>query len=111
MEQIKGHTISKILGLTLSIMLVLPLFVKLHHLLEDHEHEVCITPYTNHFHEFEIDCEFDKFNTVTKYFIEYEYLNEEVQEINNRDSFSKYFLLNSHRQLSFSLRAPPIALI
>ena len=111
MEQIKGHIICKFIVLTLSITLVLPLFVKLNHLLEDHKHEVCITPFANHFHEFEVDCDFDKFNTVTKYFFEYEYLNEEILEINNRDSFSNYFLLNSHRQLSFSLRAPPIVLI
>ena len=111
MERIKGHVISKIVVLILSATLVLPLFVKLDHIFEDHKHEVCITPFTNHFHEFEIDCDFHKFNSVTQYFIEYEYSNEEYSEFKNKDSFSKYFLLNSHRQLSFSLRAPPYALI
>ena len=111
MERIKGHVISKIVVLILSVTLVLPLFVKLDHIFEDHKHEVCITPFTDHFHEFEINCDFHKFNTVTKYFSEYEYRNEEYSEIRNRDSFSKYFLLNSHRHLSFSLRAPPFVLI
>lgn len=111
MDRIKGHITSKIVVLLLSTALVLPLFVKLNHIFEDHKHEVCITPFTNHFHEIEIDCDFHKFNTITVYFIEHDYNNEEYSEIKNRDTFSKYFLLNSHRHLSFSLRAPPNALI
>ena len=39
-----------------------PAVVKLVHTFENHEHEVCSSKSTEHFHEFEVDCEFSNFN-------------------------------------------------
>ena len=109
MERIKDHLIGKILVLTLSITLVLPLFVKLNHLFEDHKHEVCKTPFTNHFHEYEIDCEFYEFTLNTNFYSELDSFEIiKAPEINNSIN-SRYHFISDYQQLSFSLRGPPLS--
>ena len=107
MTQIKEHIGSKILVLVLSITLVIPLFVKSYHLVEDHKHEVCKTPFTKHFHEFEIDCEFYDFTLNTHFFSSLASIEiPEVDEI-YKSIFSKYHFISDYQQLHFSLRGPP----
>ncbi len=108
MLQIKEHIASKVLVVLLTIVLVTPLFVKLNHLFEDHKHEVCKTPYTNHFHEYEIDCEFCDFKLNTE-------LNYSITSISIPDYkevtqsiVSQYFFISDYQQLQFSLRGPPL---
>ena len=108
MLQIKEHIASKVLVVLLTIVLVTPLFVKLNHLFEDHKHEVCKTPYTNHFHEYEIDCEFYDFKLNTE-------LNYSITSISIPDYkevtqsiVSQYFFISDYQQLQFSLRGPPL---
>ena len=107
MIQIKEHIVSKVLVFVLSITLIVPLFVKSYHLFEDHKHEVCETPFTNHFHEFEIDCEFYDFILKTNF---YESLASidilEVDEL-YKPIFSLYHFISDYQQLQFSLRGPP----
>ena len=88
-----------------------PSVVKLVHALENHEHEVCSSKSSEHFHEFEIDCEFHKFNKVNPFHFtvidDIEFYTSEYKVSTKRS----YVFLNSHRQLSFSLRAPPAILV
>jgi hypothetical protein len=90
---------------------LLPTFIKVAHALENHTHNSCTNTQTTHFHKYNLDCDFYKFNTVTQFFIDNNHYSKVFSEINNKESVSDYFLLNSHRQLSFSLRAPPFAFI
>ena len=109
MIQIKEHTVSKVLVFVLSFTLIVPLFVKSYHLFEDHKHEVCETPFTNHFHEFEIDCEFYDFTLNTNYFQTSASL--EISKVDElyKPIFSEYHFCSDYQLLHFSLRAPPLS--
>lgn len=88
-----------------------PSVVKLVHALENHQHEVCSNNSTEHFHEFEIDCEFYKFNKVNPYhFSDSQPILFYISEFKD-DTSGYYSYLNSHRQLYFSLRGPPAVLV
>lgn len=109
MQRIKNHTISKAIVLLLSAILLAPVFVKLNHLFEDHEHEVCITPFTNHFHEYEIDCDFYDFNLNTNFFQSLASIEiPEVDEI-YKPILSQYHFISDYQQLQISLRGPPLS--
>ena len=107
MLKIKEHSASKILVVALTIVLVSPLFVKLNHLIEDHKHEVCKTPNTNHFHEIEIDCEFYDFKLNTE--LKYSFSSEKFPVFKNvtQSIISQYNFISDYQQLQFSLRGPP----
>ncbi|MBT8394114.1 MAG: hypothetical protein KJN66_04600 [Bacteroidia bacterium] len=109
MQQIKNHIISKAIVLLLSVILLAPVFVKLNHLFEDHRHEVCITPFTNHFHEYEIDCVFYDFTLNTNFLQPLASINiPEVDEF-HKPIRSQYHFISDYQQLQFSLRGPPLS--
>lgn len=107
MSDTKKHIGYKIAAFALMACLVLPIAVKFAHLLEDHEHEVCLVENQSHFHEIDMDCEFYKFkinhNSIVKFF------NLEFYELKeaNKIKSSYYSYLRSHKQLTTSLRGPP----
>ncbi len=107
MLQVKEHFASKILVVILTIVLVSPIFVKLNHIFEDHKHEVCKTPYSNHFHEFEIDCEFYDFRLNTE--INNSYTLQCIPVITeiSQSIISQYHFVSDFQKLLFSLRGPP----
>ena len=109
MLQIKEHIASKVLVTILAVILVMPLFVKSYHLFEDHKHEVCKTPFTNHFHEYEIDCEFYDF-TLNTNFIQ-SLTSIEIPEVNELHIpiLSQYHFISDYQKLHFSLRGPPLS--
>ncbi len=107
MLQLKEHFASKILVIVLTIVLVTPLFVKLNHIFEDHKHEICKTPYTNHFHELEIDCEFYDFRLNTEFNYSYTLLDIPVLTEISPSIISQYHFVSDYQQLQFSLRGPP----
>lgn len=86
---------------------LVPSIVKFAHAFENHKHEICKTPQKSHYHSFELDCEFYKFN-----------LNPQISIANNtldlidliiRSSIleSQYQSISKYQRLSFSLRGPP----
>lgn len=107
MLQIKEHFASKILVVVLAIVLVTPIFVKLNHIFEDHKHEICKTPYTNHFHELEIDCEFYDFRLNTEFNYSYTLVDIRVLTETTQSIISQYHFVSNYQQLQFSLRGPP----
>ena len=109
MLQIKEHFASKILVVVLTIVLVTPIFVKLNHIFEDHKHEVCKTPYTKHFHELEIDCEFYDFRLNTEFSYSYGSLEIPFLKEISDSIISQYSFVSHYQQLQFSLRGPPLS--
>ncbi len=107
MLQIKEHFASKILVVVLTIVLVTPIFVKLNHIFEDHKHEFCKTPYTNHFHELEIDCEFYDFRLNTEFNYSYTLVDIPVLTEITQSIISQYHFVSDYQQLQFSLTGPP----
>lgn len=109
MLQIKEHITSKVLVVLLSFVLVTPLFVKLNHLFEDHEHEICKSPFSNHFHEIEIDCEFYDFKLITEFNFSFSKPEIPVLKEITESIRSQYFFISDYQQLQFSLRGPPLS--
>ena len=107
MLEIKEHFASKMLVVVLTIVLVTPMFVKLNHIFEDHKHEFCKTPYTNHFHELEIDCEFYDFRLNTEFNYSYTLVDIPVFTEISQSIISQYHFVSDYQQLQFSLRGPP----
>lgn len=109
MNFIKEHIVFKLLTVLLVITLLVPATVKLAHVFEHHEHEVCLGGNTTHIHKVDLDCEFQKFNlNNTLYLFSFQF--DELTEIpsDSRTYNETYTFLNNHRSLSFSLRGPPI---
>jgi len=108
MSKYKKSIIFKSLIVTLVITLLVPSFVKLAHAFENHEHEICITPQKEHFHEYDIDCEFYKFKTNPQVAISFDYAESIDIKTNTSPVVSQYQFISDYQRLSFSLRGPPI---
>lgn len=109
MQRFKYHIFSKALVLLLSVIFLAPVFVKLNHIFEDHKHEICKTPLSNHFHEYEIDCEFYDF-TFNTYFYQSLTTSELIKSnIFDKTITSQYFYISDYQKLQFSLRGPPLS--
>ena len=109
MLQIKEHIASKVLVVLLSVVLVVPLFVKLNHIFEDHKHEVCKTPNKTHFHEYEIECEFYNFKLNTQFNLSITSVIIPVLKEKTQSITSQYYFISDYQQLQFSLRGPPLS--
>ena len=111
MQRFKEHIFLKVISVILVASLITPAAVKIWHIFASHEHIICISYQTEHYHELDVDCDFNKFNTVKKYLANNTYQDNGFSDYGNKEIFSNYFLIKDHQQLSFSLRAPPYALI
>lgn len=107
MSRYKESIIFRSLIITLVITLLVPSFVKLAHAFEDHKHEICITPQKEHFHEFDIDCEFYKFKTSPQIAISFDYFENLDIKTTTAKIISQYQFISDYQRLSFSLRGPP----
>lgn len=111
MVNFKYHTIYSICATVLICALLTPSVVKLSHLFQGHKHEVCVETQASHYHEYEVDCDFYKFNKTTQFHLndykDFTFYTPLYKIVEN----SFYNHLISHRQLSFSLRAPPQLLV
>lgn len=103
----KAHKIFLGIVWILCFSLLVPSGVKLLHAFEDHKHEVCEFPQSSHYHELDLDCEFYKFSHTNQFHIANNYESDRFYLTLNQPVVANYYHLKSHRQLSFSLRAPP----
>ncbi|MBT8266584.1 MAG: hypothetical protein KJO41_10785 [Bacteroidia bacterium] len=55
-------------AIVLSMALLMPYAIKIAHAFESHQHEVCTTPQSSHYHQLDWDCEFYKFKLNTQYY-------------------------------------------
>ncbi|NMH89414.1 hypothetical protein [Flavivirga algicola] len=110
MEQIKQHITFKITTLLLVAVLLVPTAVKFAHILShhEHEHEVCLGEQTTHLHEIDLDCEFYKFQLNNHFLLVTDYDSCLYTLPNHKVLPLTYKFLNNYRQLSFSLRGPPV---
>jgi len=89
------------------VALLTPSAVKLAHVFENHEHSVCDTPLSSHFHELDWDCEFYKFKLnnqfkVSKFAVEFI-----EPKINTVMIISYYEIINVYQKSKIYLRGPP----
>jgi len=106
-QNIKQHIAFKFVSILLLITILTPSAVKLMHVFQDHEHEVCIDNQKTHLHTLDLECEFYKFkvnNTFTLSTYNVEIL---AIEITHKPIVSQYNFTNYYQPLSFSLRGPP----
>lgn len=108
MDSIKKHIAFKTVALALAIVLLLPVIAKFSHIFAHHEHDICLGEKSTHLHEINTDCDLHKFNLNTPYYFFSNDIELLVETYVNQSSTSLYTFLNNHRQLSFSLRGPPV---
>lgn len=108
MQKVKLHITFKIATLTLVMAFLLPTAVKFSHIFEHHQHIVCNDDITTHLHASDVDCDFYKFKLNTQYHSLFEYISAPLEVSYFKINSTLYSFLNNHRQLSFSLRGPPL---
>lgn len=94
-----------------SILLIgvlnLPSFVKLSHALNDHKEQECNNPGVLHFHEVELDCDFNSYNLSTQLYTPIqEFIVHSPIQVNKKNT-TCYFFLSKYQKLPFQLRGPP----
>ena len=107
MKNNKRHIAFRVTTILIVLCLALPSAVKFLHIFAHHEHEVCLGENQSHFHEIELDCEFNKFNLGSSVFIKVEYFSLINHEISDKEIITYQTFLKSHQQLSTYLRGPP----
>ncbi|NQX85737.1 MAG: hypothetical protein HRT67_07500 [Flavobacteriaceae bacterium] len=93
---------------TLTIAVLSPTALKFAHSFEHHDHDICKTPQTLHFHELKFDCDLCDFQLTQTYLLsQFDYQLSEQTTLNKTVS-EQYEFKYCHQQLSFSLRGPPL---
>ncbi|MEO5789667.1 MAG: hypothetical protein ACOH2D_08640 [Gelidibacter sp.] len=104
---LRQHIAFRVLTLIIVVTLLLPSAVKLMHIFEKHQHEVCYGEADSHFHTFDIDCEFYKFKLNIPFTIPEKddvlIAYNEILTVPTKD----YSFLSEYQRLHFSLRGPP----
>ena len=103
-------SICKAFSLVLVLAVLLPYGVKLSHVFDHHQHEVCTedsNAANTHFHELDLDCEFYKFKLNTNFYA-LNSANDSVEDQNlNKTQSCLYIFLRTHQQDTSFLRGPP----
>ena len=101
------HIIKRVSLTLITVSLLLPSIVKFSHILENHEHTVCIEEHQKHFHEIDLDCEFFKFKLNNNLLVSPEPII--VYEAFQQQFLPKehYIFLIGHQQNTAYLRGPP----
>ncbi|MFL1013202.1 hypothetical protein [Flavisericum labens] len=107
MNDLKKHIIFRAFALFVVAILMLPASVKVIHIFEHHEHKVCNGDSSTHFHQVDLDCEFQKFQLNHNFNLPDQHIEIfSCQEISLK-SVSQYFFISEYQRLPFSLRGPP----
>ena len=103
----KGHIAFNFLTILLVLMLLVPSAVKLAHVFEHHQHEVCQDENSTHIHQVDLDCDFQKFQINNNFTLSQ--ITFEVFQLNEHSTVieSQYRFLSKYQSLHFSLRGPP----
>lgn len=57
----KKENLQKIISICIAMLAMLPMSIQFAHALEDHSHDICEENNMQHFHNHELDCEFDHY--------------------------------------------------
>jgi len=107
LEGLKQHIVFRITAILLLLSVLAPSAVKLAHVFENHQHEVCLGEQKAHFHSLDLDCEFYKFKLNNQFAVTFNESELFSAEINQDYIELLYSFKQEHQHLSFSLRAPP----
>lgn len=108
MQRFREHILSKIIVVSVAVTLLAPATVKIFHFFAEHDHLVCTSNSTHHYHESSTDCEFYKFKVSKVY--AYLITNDTSLLVTFEPALisSKFDFRRSHQDLSFALRGPPV---
>lgn len=107
MQNIKQHIIYRVLALLLVVAVTVPSVIKLAHVFEEHEHQICTGEKQTHIHEIDIECEFYKFKLNNSYAFNCNEVEFISVENNHKTTDSQYQFIIDFQHLPFSLRGPP----
>lgn len=108
MHGLKQHIVFRISTMLLVATLFTPTAIKVAHIFEHHEHVLCAGGDDTHIHKVDLDCEFQKFQ-INNHFLTPQDFGDWVQITHHhKTQILTYRFLDNHRQLSFSLRGPPV---
>jgi len=101
----------KCLFALVALALLLPSVIKFSHILEDHEHTVCLAEHQTHFHEVDLDCEFFKFKLNNDFPFQFE-----TPQLTSHPAFTPlpqqyYTFIKGHQKSTAYLRGPPHAVL
>lgn len=96
-----------ITAIILTAALLTPSFVKLSHTFQDHKHEICLSPTSNHYHEFDVECEFYKFKITSEFVFVFTQVSFVHDYILSEQISSKYTFQSNYQNLQILLRGPP----
>ena len=103
-QNINQHIIFKLATLILAIALLMPSFVKLSHVFNHHQHEICKGEYKTHLHKYDIDCTFYKFKISSLYSLPSNAISFITIDNNYKVICFEYDLLSEYQNLHSSLR-------
>ncbi len=107
MQNVKRHSVYRIMALLLLIAVIIPTIVKFAHILEDHQHTVCTNKTSTHIHSVDLDCEFYKFKLNTSISMDFNYIDFLSVTNNHKIVTSEYQFASDFQRLPFLLRGPP----
>ena len=107
MNNLKQHIVYRILALMLVVAVTIPSIVKLAHLFENHEHQVCNGESITHIHSIDVNCEFYKFKINNAFSFAFNSIELFSVENNHSIIISQYDFASDYQRLPFSLRGPP----
>lgn len=87
--------------------LLLPASIKVVHIFEHHEHKVCSGDTSTHFHQVDLDCEFQKFQLNHNFTFSQQLIKLFSPQETPLKKVSQYFFISKYQRLPFSLRGPP----
>lgn len=107
MSKASKHIIIKFYAVLIVIVLLIPSFIKLGHVFENHKHEVCVNKATTHFHTLDLECEFYKFKVSSEF--TFNTISNEGRALSLIQPLitSQYSFISKYQKLHFSLRGPP----
>ncbi|TBM99771.1 hypothetical protein EYD45_15250 [Hyunsoonleella flava] len=108
MHKLKQHIAFRIFSIILAAALLVPAALKFAHVFEHHKHIVCKGDNSTHIHQVDLECEFYKFQLNHHFLLPIENDSWLDGSYQYRVSSLTYKFLYNHRQLSFSLRGPPV---
>lgn len=101
------RNISIVMALGLLLLFFAPSVVKFSHLFEHHKHETCHHPKKLHYHEVEMDCDFDKFKLNQEFHLTFISFRVGKAFFSPKLLTKEVHLAKTNTTLSYSLRGPP----
>ncbi len=107
MKLLVNHNFISLISLLMVVFILSPSLVKFSHAINGHEHSECKSIGQLHFHEVELDCDFQKFNVSPQLYPSITKAPQLFKTPRHKKHFSKYTFLSKYQKLHCALRGPP----